>query len=55
VRESILAYFNTLHHVNYLEKLRTYPEADHPPPYIAEVKKSGAVPPFPQMSSWHSA
>jgi hypothetical protein len=29
--------------------------ADHSPPSSAEVKKSGALPPFPHMSSWHSA
>jgi hypothetical protein len=30
-------------------------EADHSPPFCAEVKNGGAIPPFPHMSSWHSA
>jgi hypothetical protein len=30
-------------------------ETDHLPPPSAEVKNSGAVPPLPDMSSWHSA
>jgi hypothetical protein len=30
-------------------------EADHSPPSSAEVKKGGAIPVFPHMSSWHSA
>jgi hypothetical protein len=29
--------------------------ADHSPPSSAEVKKGGTIPPFPHMSSWHSA
>jgi hypothetical protein len=29
-------------------------EADHSPPSSAEVKKGGAIPPLPHMSSWHS-
>jgi hypothetical protein len=28
-------------------------EADHSPPSSAEVKKGGAIPPLPHMSSWH--
>jgi hypothetical protein len=28
-------------------------EADHSPPSDAEVKKVGAIPPLPHMSSWH--
>jgi hypothetical protein len=30
-------------------------EADHSPPSIVEVKKCGAVPPLPHMSSWRGA
>jgi hypothetical protein len=30
-------------------------EADHSPPSSAEVKKGGAIPSLPHMSSWHSA
>jgi hypothetical protein len=30
-------------------------EADHLNPSSAEVKNGGAIPPFPHMSSWHSA
>jgi hypothetical protein len=30
-------------------------EADHSPPSNAKVKNDGAIPPFPHMSSWHSA
>jgi hypothetical protein len=30
-------------------------ESDHSPPSSAEVKKGGAIPPLPHMSSWHSA
>jgi hypothetical protein len=30
-------------------------EADRSPPSSAEVKKGGATPPLPNMSSWHSA
>jgi hypothetical protein len=30
-------------------------EVGHSPPSSAEVKKGGAKPPFPHMSSWHSA
>jgi hypothetical protein len=30
-------------------------EADYPLPFSAEVKKGGAIPPLPHMSSWHSA
>jgi hypothetical protein len=30
-------------------------EADHSPPSSAEVKNGGAIPPLPNMSSWHSA
>jgi hypothetical protein len=30
-------------------------EADHSPPCSAEVKNDGAIPPLPDMSSWHSA
>jgi hypothetical protein len=30
-------------------------EADHSPPSSIEVKNGGAIPPLPQMSSWHSA
>jgi hypothetical protein len=30
-------------------------EADHTPPSSAKVKNSGAIPPLPHMSSWHSA
>jgi hypothetical protein len=29
-------------------------EADHSPPSRAEVKKGGAIPPLPHMSSWRS-
>jgi hypothetical protein len=29
-------------------------EADHPPPCSIEVKKDGAVPPFPHTFSWPS-
>jgi hypothetical protein len=29
--------------------------ADHSPPTSAEVKKGGAIPPLPHMSSWDSA
>jgi hypothetical protein len=27
----------------------------HTPPSSAEVNKGGAIPPFPHISSWHSA
>jgi hypothetical protein len=30
-------------------------EADHSPPPAAEIKNSGAIPPLPHISSWHSA
>jgi hypothetical protein len=30
-------------------------EADHLPPSSAEVKKGGAIPPLPHISSWRSA
>jgi hypothetical protein len=30
-------------------------EADHSPPPSGEIKKGGAIPPLPHMSSWHSA
>jgi hypothetical protein len=30
-------------------------EADHSPPSSAEIKKDGAIPLLPYMSSWHSA
>jgi hypothetical protein len=30
-------------------------EADHAPPYSAEVKNGGTIIPLPHMSSWHSA
>jgi hypothetical protein len=30
-------------------------KADRSPPFSAEAKKDGAIPPFPNMSSWHSA
>jgi hypothetical protein len=30
-------------------------EADHSPPCSAKVKKVGAIPPLPHMSSWHRA
>jgi hypothetical protein len=30
-------------------------EADHSPPFSAEVKNGGAIPPLPHMSSWHIA
>jgi hypothetical protein len=30
-------------------------EADHSPQSSAEVKNGGAIPPLPNMSSWHSA
>jgi hypothetical protein len=30
-------------------------EADHSPSTTAEVKKGGATPPLPHMSSWQSA
>jgi hypothetical protein len=30
-------------------------EADHSPPSSAKVKNSGAIPPLPNMSSWHNA
>jgi hypothetical protein len=29
-------------------------DADHSPPPSAKVKKGGAIPPLPCMSSWHS-
>jgi hypothetical protein len=29
-------------------------EADHSPPYIAEVNNGEAIPPLPHMPSWHS-
>jgi hypothetical protein len=29
-------------------------EANYSPPSSAEVKNSGAIPPLPHMSSWHS-
>jgi hypothetical protein len=29
-------------------------EADQSPPCSAELKKGGAIPPLPRMSSWHS-
>jgi hypothetical protein len=29
-------------------------EADHLPPSSVKVKKGGAIPPLPHMSSWHS-
>jgi hypothetical protein len=30
-------------------------EADHSPPSSAEVKNGGAIPPLPDISSWHGA
>jgi hypothetical protein len=30
-------------------------EADQSPPSIAQIKKGGAIPPLPHISSWHSA
>jgi len=30
-------------------------EADHSPPYSAEVRMRGAIPPFPHTSPWHDA
>jgi hypothetical protein len=30
-------------------------EADHLPPFSAEVKNVGVIPPLPHMSSWHIA
>jgi hypothetical protein len=30
-------------------------EADHSPTSSVEVKNGGAIPPLPQVSSWHSA
>jgi hypothetical protein len=30
-------------------------EADQLPPFSAEVKNSGAIPPLPHSSSWHGA
>jgi hypothetical protein len=30
-------------------------ETNHSPPSSAEVKNGGAIPPFPHVSSWHSA
>jgi hypothetical protein len=30
-------------------------ESDHYPPCGPEIKNGGAVPPLPNMSSWHSA
>jgi hypothetical protein len=30
-------------------------EADHSPPSTSEVNSDGAIPPLPNMSSWHSA
>jgi hypothetical protein len=30
-------------------------DADHSPPSSAEVKKDGAIPALPFMSSWHNA
>jgi hypothetical protein len=30
-------------------------EADHLPLFSTEVKNGEAIPPLPQMSSWHSA
>jgi hypothetical protein len=30
-------------------------EADHSPPSSAEVKNGGAIPPFPDISSWNCA
>jgi hypothetical protein len=30
-------------------------EADHPPPFNAEVENGGAVPPLPHSSSWDDA
>jgi hypothetical protein len=30
-------------------------EADHSPPFSAEIKNSGTIPPLPHMSSWHNA
>jgi hypothetical protein len=30
-------------------------EADHSSSSSAAIKNSGAIPPFPRMSSWHSA
>jgi hypothetical protein len=29
-------------------------EADYSPPSSAKVKKGGAVPPLPHMTSWHN-
>jgi hypothetical protein len=39
----------------YLGLKRPRREADHSPPSSAEVKNGGAMPPFSNMSSWHSA
>jgi hypothetical protein len=30
-------------------------EADHSPPSIGDIRRDGAIPPLPQMSSWRSA
>jgi hypothetical protein len=30
-------------------------EADQSPPFIAEVRTGGAIPPLPNTSSWHGA
>jgi hypothetical protein len=30
-------------------------EADNSLPFSGEVKNGGAIPPFPHMSSWHTA
>jgi hypothetical protein len=40
-----------------LSQEANWPErkADHSSPYNAEVKKSGAILPFPHTTSWHTA
>jgi hypothetical protein len=35
--------------------ITVYLFADHLPASSAEIKKDGAIPPLPHMSSWHSA
>jgi hypothetical protein len=50
------------HPVSYLMGTRAFSlrvkwkghEADHSPPFSGRVKNGGAIPPLPDMSSWHS-
>jgi hypothetical protein len=42
-----------IHSVNCVKRLGR--DADHSPPSSVEVKNGGAIPPLPDISSWHRA